>query len=630
MPLMTKNKNNLLSELGKRGVYQAIGIYVAVAWGSIEILITASERFGWPVWIGDATLILFLTGLPFIVLLSWAFDLTGSGLQRMEAGSLAGKALIAGAFTLVLGLSASWFVFRDVPSARLYATPASLDGRPVIAVLPFKDFVRDEDSELLALAFTDELINRINAHPDLAALTLQSSRRAGEMAVQESGLPDVPTDFFVQGTLRPAQVGTQLQVRLVDPAGLVRWEHEQVRDFSDVHQALQAQAYMAGEIAAALGVSLTGQDYCAPSSRAEANQLYYQAREQFALRGADNVAGAALKLERAVEIDPEFARALDLLGSVYERFPNWVSQDPSQYGMSENELQEFLESQPYVPVLRNALNLCPSLGSAYVSTELAAPVRHTGADLIDLIREALHRDPGNTPLMDWAIYVYLDMGHLRMAGAIADEFLERDPFNPRAFTAQKNAYRAMGDSARSLEMEEKILELMESNEFRGVALAYDRVVLGHFDDLERDLAEEFDPVESGLPVDPRLFAKLPVESTARTELEHQFKTYVEADPRRMMELLGGGGAPPWLFELGDPELAWSYLEQFASMAPEGATIYGIWYKRWRHWFGTQALVDLLSSYTDEYTVFWDRHGPPDGCDWDGVNLDCEWAKPVSP
>jgi hypothetical protein len=27
----------------------------------------------------------------------------------------------------------------------------------------------------------------------------------------------------------------------------------------------------------------------------------------------------------------------------------------------------------------------------------------------------------------------------------------------------------------------------------------------------------------------------------------------------------------------------------------------------------------------EYAVFWERHGPPDGCTWNGEELNCAWA-----
>ena len=639
---MPENKNNVFAELGRRGVYQAVGIYVAVAWGSIEILITASERFGWPAWLGDAALILFLTGLPFMILLSWAFDLTGSGLQRMEPGSLTGKAVIAGTLTVVLGLSGSWFVLREpAPGVEPVTAEEIGQGRPVIAVLPFQDFVRDGDSEVLALAFTDELINRINAHPDLAALTLASAQRAGEMAVVSSGLPDVPADFFVQGALRPAQVGTQLQVRLVDQNGLVRWEHDQVRDFSDMREALQAQAYLAGEVAASMGVSLTGEDYCAPSANTAASQLYYQAREQFALRGAENVAGAARKLERAVELDPEFARALDLLGSVYTRFPFWVSRDPAAYGMSLEELQEFFGTRPHLEALKRALDLCPSLGSAYVTVEVSAPVRHYLADLIDLVREALRRDPGNTPLMDNAIYVYLNFGHLDTARAMAEEYLRRDPLSPRAPHVAALVYRALGDSERALALEQDAISLgytwrSQVDEMLPGRLlgTYDRYVAGRHEEMLNNFEDDSEATLEKFPYDPRLLLRLDEDPFARTEIMRQLAEFTRFDPDDFNSadpvfstLFGRLGHPPWLFELGDRVLVDEYLDRLVDLKPGPAwTPHGFWFVRWRHWFGDDAWLAKVSTWSDEYHAFWDRHGPPDGCEWDGESLKCEWAE----
>jgi hypothetical protein len=100
-------RNGLIGELARRGVFQAVAIYVAVAWGGTEILITASDRFGWPAWIADAALILFLTGLPFVVLLSWTFDLSGTHLRRVDPGSMRGKLMIASAATVVMAITAT-------------------------------------------------------------------------------------------------------------------------------------------------------------------------------------------------------------------------------------------------------------------------------------------------------------------------------------------------------------------------------------------------------------------------------------------------------------------------------------------------------------------------------------------
>ena len=613
-----------MADLGRRGVYQAIGIYVAVAWGSIEILITASERLGWPEWLGNAALILFLTGLPFIILLSWAFDLTGSGIKRMEPGSLKGKALLAGALTLTLGLSSAWFLNSPMAPGK-GSTAYSGDGRPVIAVIPFQDFVQNERSRLLTLSFADELINRINAHPDLVALSLSSVTTFASVGSQTRSLP---ADYYVQGSFRPAQVGTELSVRLVDRDGVAHWEFDAVRNLDDVRQAHAVQSYLAGEVASKLGVRLSGRNYCEPSNHPEATRLYYQAKEQFAQRSPENVAGAALKLERAIQLDPRFARALDLLGSVYERFPRWVTPDPAQYGMTGPELQTFLDDQPYIPVLKRALDICPSLGAAYVTVELSAPIQHTAADLIDLIQEALRRDPGNTPLMDWAVYNYLDFGHLESAHRMATDYLLRDPMNARAPNLVALTQRARGNSAEALELEKEVIRLSGAEQWAGMILAYDRLVTGDHEALVNGIPEVFTPGPESFWLDPRLLIDSASNPESRQALEEQLDaaTADVDDTRRFNALIGAEGGMPWAFELDDSELAWSLLEQFADIAPAGSTPYGFWFKRYRHWFGNQRLVDLTRQWTDEYVTFWSRHGPPDGCTWVDEILNCSWAE----
>lgn len=622
-----KNKGNFLTDLARRGVYQAVGIYVAIAWGSIEILITASERFGWPDWVGNAALTLFLTGLPFVILLSWAFDLTGSGIKRMEPDSLKGKALIAGAFTLTLGISASWFLSNSNLTDEDLSRGSDPNKRPVIAVMPFKDFVNDENSGLMTLSFADELINRINAHPDLAALNLGTVTRMGMISPNS---PPVTADYFLEGAFRPAQVGTELSARLTDNSGLVHWEFETVDDLDDVRKAHSVQAYLAGEVASKLGVSLAGRDYCEPSDNAQAVRLYYEAKKQFEKRGPDNVAGAALKLEKAVELDHRFARALDLLGSVYERFPRWVSRDPAQYGMTAEELQSFVDSRPYIPILKRALDICPSLGSAYVTVELSAPVSHSLADLIDLTLEALRRDPGNTPLLDRAIYTYQSMGHLDTAGLMAEEYLQRDPLNPWASMLAAMILRAQGNSRKAMELSRNALVLSDALQWEGIALAYDRLVEGDNDALAEGLGDDFSPGTGPdtFPLDPRLLAELDINPEARSLLIDQLEVALQnpTDPGSVFsDLLGAGGGPPWAFEMNDSELAWSLLEQVSEIAPPGFAPYGFWYKRHRHWFGNQRLVELIGTWTDEYEEFWNRHGPPDGCEWDDSNLHCEWT-----
>lgn len=43
-----QHKESLIQRLIKRHVVQTVAVYVAVAWGAVEILITLQEKLGWP------------------------------------------------------------------------------------------------------------------------------------------------------------------------------------------------------------------------------------------------------------------------------------------------------------------------------------------------------------------------------------------------------------------------------------------------------------------------------------------------------------------------------------------------------------------------------------------------------
>ena len=615
-----KKSTNVLAELGRRGVFQAVGLYVAIAWGSIEIILTASERLSWPSWLGDTALILFLTALPFVVLLSWAFDLTGSGLRRMEPGSLAGKAVIAAASTIMLGLSGSWFLWRDADSVSAHQIELDPGHRPVIAVLPFEDLSGQGHGDWLPLAFTDEIIGRINAHPDLVALDLRSvNHPMMEQKLQSNSNPA----YQVRGTLLPAAVGTLVRVRMLNAAGNVLWEHEQVFEMRDAQTMSAAQKWVAGQVATGLGRSLSGVDYCEPSVNAEAIELYLDAKKRFSQRGPANVAAAAKMLERATMLDPNFARGLELLSEVYKRFYHWVTQDPSQYGMTNDELEVFLSGQPELEPARQALDLCPTLGAAYFTVEISAPVEHSFADAVELIEEALRRDPANVSLMGRLVEFLLRMGHVKWADAVAQEMYLRDPLSTRVPHVLALTQELIGNPKRAIELEREALVLGYdlNNSLPLMSSIY--VAAGDEAGLEQVLGGTFTPTER-MPVDPREVLSALNDNSVKAELVGTYRKLVEWGNVRTIQSLAGWAGNSLALDLGDEALAWLIMEQWAEISAASDMPYAFWHPRYRHWFGNSRMQQL-GSYSANWSDFWDRKGPPDGCSWDGQSLTCEWA-----
>ena len=611
----------LFVELARRGVYQAVGIYVAVAWGSIEILITASDRFGWPAWLGDAALILFLTGLPFVVLLSWAFDLTGSGLQRMDVSSLTGKALIAATLTIVLGLSSSWFLLQD--DAGSGAGPDSGDGRPVIAVMPIENQSNVENGDLLAFAFTDEVINRINAHPDIVALDLNTVTSPHMTGVATVALGNEPLmDYTVRGTMRSAPYGLELRIRMTSIDGRVIWEHDTVVEHGSAVAMRAEQKFVAGEVASGVGKSLTGADYCEPSGNPQAVELFYEAKQLFEARGGDNVAAAARLLEQAIEIDPDYARAMDLLGAVYQRFSAWVLPQPEAYDMNREQLIDFIRSRPFLPVMKEALARCPSLASSYYTAEVYVPAPQTFADAVDIIVEALSREPGNMDLRSQLFGVYLKMGHLDNAKKVAEEMTRRDPLNPRNPYNLSTVARLQGDSQKALELVRRAVSMGYSQESGKAHMICDMLYLDDKAGLDELLGPSWQPGDM-FSVDPRRVLASRTDPEVYRDLRDELSDLVDAGDRVVVRGLVGYSCS-MLFELCDEELTRRAAQKLAEIMGRGEMPPIFWHHRYRRDWGNHVLD--IEVWVEHWVDFWERVGPPDGCNWDGDYLDCVWSQ----
>ena len=73
---------SFIDEIKRRKVIQVAATYAVVAWLLIEIATTLEAPLNLPDWFDTAVIIFLATGFPITLLLSWAFDLTPTGIVR--------------------------------------------------------------------------------------------------------------------------------------------------------------------------------------------------------------------------------------------------------------------------------------------------------------------------------------------------------------------------------------------------------------------------------------------------------------------------------------------------------------------------------------------------------------------
>ena len=75
----------LFSELKRRNVLRVAGMYVIIGWIIIQIIAVMPPRLNPPDRIEIFFPFFLLAGLPIVLLITWAFELTSSGIKRSRA-----------------------------------------------------------------------------------------------------------------------------------------------------------------------------------------------------------------------------------------------------------------------------------------------------------------------------------------------------------------------------------------------------------------------------------------------------------------------------------------------------------------------------------------------------------------
>ena len=310
----------LYNELKRRQVFRVAALYAGVAWITLQAASMALPAFHAPDWIFRALIVIGLIGFVIAIALAWLYELTTQGLKRDAEVTrdkrlrplLAGNkmnALLIGVLAIALGIS----LYGNYRAKRSPA-PAMQPISVLIADLSNRtgDPVFDgtlEEALGVGLEGAPFITNyqRERAH-ELAEQIRPGSQLNEEIArlvaVRES------INVVLSGTIEPSGDGYSLSVRAIHPADGSLVEDAKA-DASSRDAVLPAVGTIAAQVRAALGdTSLKGgkladeETFTAASLEAAS---YYTRAQSLAARNND---AAALPLyEKAVEADPEFARA---------------------------------------------------------------------------------------------------------------------------------------------------------------------------------------------------------------------------------------------------------------------------------------------------------------------------------
>ncbi len=385
-------------------------------------------------------------GFPFALIFAWAFELTPQGLKKEKdivpsdsVAHVTGRKLdfaIIGLLAIaVVFLVVDNYVLRDQPAPAVsdQIEPAIRPEEKSIAVLPFVNMSDDPGNEYFADGLSEEILNLLAKIPGLKVIGRTSSfafkgknedlRLIGEAL----GVTTV-----LEGSVRKSGDRVRVTAQLINVSdGSHIWSETYDRTLDDI---FAIQDDVAAAIINALQIHVgTNPTRGRPTDNTEAYALFFQAR---VLINAKDPAGAQEILLKAVELDPNFAEAYELLAFSYWEQSGWLI--PATDG-----------KRLIGEAAARALAIDPDLAFAQALIESASIENYSWLRWIQGLERAAREEPGKTEVVEALVWDLLQVGYFQEALRFAERYADRDPLLPAANYWLANALYAVGRTAEA-------------------------------------------------------------------------------------------------------------------------------------------------------------------------------------
>jgi len=316
---------------------------------------------------------------------------------------------------------------EELPEPEADATPKTAEpkglevpDKPSIAVLPFTNMSGDPEQEFFSDGISEDIIAELSRFHALFVIARNSSFRfrGSDAGIRKIGL-QLGVQYIVEGSVRRAGNRVRIIAQLIEAETENQiWAERYDRDLEDV---FEVQDEVTRSIVAVLPGRIQEDvvDRAArkPTENMKAYELMLQGKAYRDLLSAEGNAAARRCCQKAIELDPRYARAYMYLSDSYI-VDIWLG----LAGSDEQDLamQYALEA---VHLDSNDVYIQDHLGFAHLCCGLwrEAEVQF-GKTLSNIVNEA--------ESMAWCGYAYMLMGKLEKARAIVIEAMRLDPLHP--------------------------------------------------------------------------------------------------------------------------------------------------------------------------------------------------------
>jgi len=454
-------------EVKRRKVIRVAVAYSVVAWLLIEIVATVEAPLNLPGWMDTFVIVLVLVGFPLALVLSWAYDLTPTGIERTNH------------------LDSIDETSPQSMASKTEEQESPLDAQAnSLAVLPFANMSDDPEQEYFSDGLTEDIITDLSLIPGLFVIARNSTftYKGKSVDVRRLG-EEMGVRYVLEGSVRKSGNQVRITAQLIEAAsGHHLWAKKYDRGLEDV---FAVQDELTREIVTALDVALVsgerGRHQRDRVKNPEAREALYRGMAQFYKFDETSHPQAKMFFERFTRLEPD-----SILGYVWqaqmcqmEIFMGWSEdrnlslknmevllkkalkiddRDPLALGHAGMH-QLFLGNHDQsIAFAKQALVEAPGMDSPYYSLGWFQMFNETPLEGIENLKRALRLSPVETaPRSTILGTAYRNAGQLELAVATLEKTVKRFPAFISGRVALTSCYVLMGKEKEAKQEAREIL-----------------------------------------------------------------------------------------------------------------------------------------------------------------------------
>jgi len=304
------------------------------------------------------------------------------------------------------------------------ATGIPLPDRPSIAVLPFNNMSGNAQQQYFSDGLTEDLITNLAHFPDVMVISRTSTDRYKNKSVdvREIG-KELGVRYVLEGSVQKSGDRMRITAQLIDAtSGDHVWAENWDRPLSDFF-ALQDEITL--RVMQKMEVRLSGTMVARKhggTTNLKAYELYYEGRKIHLKFTKEGFAESKKYFLRALELDPNYLRALVQLG--------WNYRHQAFFKYTKDPGKTWQEG---MVIAKKVLERDPESGDAYA---LLAKLHNDKGDTVSstkYIKMALEREPNSAVFLGLAGLIFNDAGFPEEGLVVTEKAFRLSPFPPGWF-----------------------------------------------------------------------------------------------------------------------------------------------------------------------------------------------------